>query len=323
MFDKGDINTAVGKSDYPLGEISGRALVRPGSPVQMQTYMAVDADNDVEYVTKIRDMVQTVSSNYTGRRAMPIPMLPETVTIDDLMSRMSTSGGQAVMQSENQIPAGLDTENVQVQFIDLDKNKQIIVGGTQSGKTNLLKVLIENQTKPFTTYVVDSKDSELYTYRTEEQIIYMNQAESLSLLFDGLKELIESRRSGYEATLDEHPNMIPKEYYDTQDKVLVLIDDWDNFITMMTESGYNQADKLLMEASLMNVTYITTTTPNRMKGFDVLSKWMRESVYGVVYGNPADQSFFSIPLSRKGTNTAGVGYLFDRGKMVRVKFERK
>ena len=316
MFDKGDINTAVGKSDYALTEISGRALVRPGSPVQMQTYMAVDADNDVAYITGIRDVAESISTSYSGRRAPAIPMLPETVTSEDIIDRIQEA------PSENRIPVGLDTENVQVQYLELDRNKQIIIGGTQSGKTNLLKTIIDNRVKPFRTYIVDTKEAELYTYRQEENVVYVNQTESIELLLDGLKDITESRRDGYETALDEHPDMIPKEYYDTLDKVMVLIDDWDNFITMVTDSHYAQADQIIMNAALMNVTYITTTMPNRMKGFDPLSKWMRESVYGVVYGNPADQSIFSIPLSKKGVMTAGIGYLFDRGKTVRVKFEK-
>ena len=124
-FDPSDIMAAVGRSNYALTEVRGRALVKLKEPHVMQSYLPVEYENDMDYAAKIKEVVQTIAEKNTAPAAKPIPVLPETAYFE-MLEKAKDYKHAAI---------GLDADTVQTVFMNLSEPVQLIVGAPQTGKT--------------------------------------------------------------------------------------------------------------------------------------------------------------------------------------------
>lgn len=239
--------------------------------------------------------------------------------IPDELSNLSLQEHIKNTVPEYLVPLGLDTEEAKIQYLDLRNKKQIIVGGSQTGKTNLLKVLIENRAASIKTFIVDSRAIELYPFQKKKNVTYIQNVEGTMHLLEELSEIEQIRHSGYEEAVRNDSSILPKQYYEQQELILIVIDDWDDFVAMLTASKNLNAEKIITEAPLVNITIITTTPANKMKGFDNYSKFMRETIYGIILGNPIEQNLYQVSHTMRIKAEQGIGYLYQKGELKRIK----
>lgn len=312
MVDKTDSHSIVGRSKYELDEIRGRALIKQDEVHQMQFYLANDAAGEVEYVEQLQVLIREMNEKCKGERPMGIPMMPESLDQYSLKNYLPKS------YPNTYVPVGLDVEHVRPQFIDLSKGKCIVVGGGQSGKTNLLKLVLGYCSADIRVSLIDTKECELYECHSKENVAYYSSAEDVSLFLERMQELLEKRKSGYEEAKAENESLLPKAYYAQLPLELVIIEDWDNFIAYLAEIKYNGIEKLFQELNAVNVSFLVTTLNTKMKGYDAATKWMRETGYGVILGNASEQSLFSTNVKRSEQADLGTGYLTEKGRAIKI-----
>ena len=265
MFDSSDINAVVGRSAYPLSEIKGRGLVKLENINQLQTYVAVPFEKAIDYSEKIKALVDSIDQQYTGMRPKPIPMLPEELSFE-LFDEFIPRG-----LGKNLIPVGLDTENVEVQCIDLAKNKHLIVGGSQSGKTNMVKQILRQMATDIKLYLIDSKAAELTSYQGRENLTYIGNEEGLVEFSEEMLQVMAIREEMLEEAKEENPNIIPRQFYQQLDPVIVMIEDVDNVVEMIKNAKIATLEKTLMSLETYNITIIGTSLGSKLKGYDPLS----------------------------------------------------
>lgn len=316
MFDKADMTAVVGRTDYPINEKKGRGLVKLENTNQIQIYLSAPCENVIEYIEEIKNIVTKCNDRYTGLRALGIPMIPDQLSNSLLQEYRNTK------IPEYLVPIGLDTEEAKLNYLNLRNKKQVIIGATQSGKTNLLRVLIENRAASIKTYIVDSKAIELYPYQKKENVTYIQNVEGILQLLEELNGIEQERHFGYEEAAKTNPDLLPKQYYEQQERILIVIDDWDDFVAMITASKNISAEKIITGAPMVNITMIAATPTNKMKGFDNYSKFMRETIYGVILGNPVDQNLYSVSHTSKAKAELGIGYVYQKGELTRIKIPK-
>lgn len=316
LYDKTEANAIVGRTAYPLAEIKGRGLVKVENINQMQVYKAVVGENPIEYMENLKGLVQSTADNYTGAKLRGIPMLPEVLDGNSFMEFLPAHTDIGL------IPIALDTEKVEVQYLNLQHSKQIIVGSTQSGKTNLLKLLLQLRSSEMQTFLVSAGEGELYEFQSAGSLTYIQTMEDAAQMLLELEELVTERKEGLEEAREKEPKLLARDYYGQQEHVLIVIEDWDSFVDLVKQTKNTAADKILAEAVAVNLTIVAATPSNKMRGIDGLSKFMRDTIYGVVLGVPGDQGLFSIPRAKITKSETGIGYIYQKGEVVQVKIPK-
>ena len=102
-------------------------------------------------------------------------------------------------------------DSVKTQYIELNGGIRLIIGSPQSGKTNLLKILLELK-ESINTYIIDSANAELYVYK-EYVNGYAAGQEEIVLLLNNIKEIIDKRKAEFEQIKKTKEGVIPKVYY--------------------------------------------------------------------------------------------------------------
>lgn len=312
LFDETEVNTIIGRGNYKLPDIPGRAMVKLNEVNIMQSYCAVDFENEIDYSNKILAITHKLKSLYTGKKVESIRMLPDVLTIDKLREFAEEE------EFANKIPVGLDSENVRCSFMELGGGIKLVIGGPQSGKTNILKIVLTLK-EDIETYIVDSNNSELYKYKDTANM-YISEAEEVKVLLENIKAISEQRAEGFEEYKKENPGCVPKMYYGSLDDVIIMIDDFDHFAAMVNAINDMKGKDIISEAINTGVTFIASAATGTMKGFDDLTKLFKsQALNAVILGNPNDQNIIGGIYIRNAKTGIDLAYNYNKGKTAIIK----
>lgn len=286
MFDVSEIYAIVGRSSYTLPEIRGRAMVKMRDVCIMQEYLPVPFDDEISYANGVRDIISAISAKCTSAAAQGIPMLPEVLEPTALFSAVPKSRARDIV-------IGLDTENVVPQFMSPTAQVQLIVGSPQTGKTNILKLVMAQYANE-AVFLADSRSSDLQHYAENKNVIYMAAPAQAEAFVDKLEEIVEHRKKLFGESAGKQR---PKEFYAALPRVAIVIDDVDNFVENCKDCA-RKLEPLMAEAVATGVFVYATTTPSKLRGYDAVSKLIKETMHSVVTGNPGDQSLVQMPMMR-------------------------
>ncbi len=172
----------------PDSEKKGRGLVLvSGRLLEFQTAVAVDAKDDYEAADKLKSVGEAMARAWKGSTAAKIPFIPDEPVLSDLKALDEYN---ALSKEGHLLPFGYFVDDASVLSVDLRYTYcYTILGKRQSGKTNMLRLLMyaagmkqgniviyEKKTsilqrtaeKYNATYI--SEDSELYSYVSESLI---------------------------------------------------------------------------------------------------------------------------------------------------------
>lgn len=309
LFDHAEINSLVGRSAYTLPEIKGRAMVKLKEPAIMQAYLPAEFEDEIGYASRIREIVQRIADTCSVSKARGIPMLPEVLTRQELMA--------AVPRDEKRIAIGLDTNDVLPQYLPDDSGKVLIVGGSQSGKTNILSLII-SQLKGEMLFICDSKTGDLLEYAQNPGIVYMSDAVESDNFIIALENLVKERHEAYKKSGGK---LRPREFFSSLPRATVIIDEGENFVEL-TKSYAKRAEAVLADALNVGVTVITATLPTKLKGYDSVSKILKETSNGIVTGNPSEQSVLQMSANRSYKPQIDMAFIVKNGRQTLVMVPR-
>lgn len=302
MYESGDITSIVGRSSYALPEKKGRALVKQQSVNMMQCYLPVDYVTDMIYAGEINRIVNTIRENCTAKHAQPIPILPEKI-----LQKMVSVTGKGVAG------IGLEREKVTVEGIDI-REKTLIVGASGSGKTNILQ-LVANQKRKARLFIVDSKTEDMEKYARWENVTYLSVEDDLTEFIQKLKEYTADRKEMYRSQTEK---VRAKEFYVSLEESCILIDNADMLVEKSSKMEKDVAEAI-NDALDTGIGLVTTTVPGRLRGYDALTQMLREAQYGVVLGNPMEQSYFTMPAVRGYQPAVDKGFMVAQSKVLEIK----
>ncbi len=303
-YEQGDAVAAIGHSSYKLTEVKGRALVKMKEPRLMQSYLPAAYDNDLAYAAQIQDMISSIVKNNTVQGPKAIPVLPEEVYYHML----------DVSDDKRRVAVGLDADSVHTQYMDMSSSLQLIVGAPKTGKTNLLKLIIR-QFDGVTLFVSDSKSRELWNLAEQSNVTMVTGANDAASFCSNLQIMAEQRKALYE---ESDKSTVPRKFYLNTPPVYLLIDDVDYFVEAV-KSVAGEMEKLLADFEEIGVGIIATTLPGKMRGYDNITKRLREAQTGVVLGMPSDQTFFSVNVERGYKAKVDMGFIVQQGVDMKVK----
>lgn len=307
LFDAMEANALVGKSDYKLPEIPGRALVKTVNANIMQIYAMVPFENDLEYNENIKELIRVIAAKYPGRRAKRIPVLPENFTYPMLADYMT---GETPLD----LAVGLNVESVTRAGMTRVQAPFVIIGEAGKGKTNALKVLL-NQMEG-RVYLFDSSTLGLYSYQSKEKVEYIQDANGMEEFVKSIRALCEKRRQAFRTALASDATLLPMQFYAGEEPVYLVIDDADNFLAL-SEACEQEVSDLMREAVACGVGVIITVHAAKLKGYDAFSKWIKTAANGLVLSPQGTLNIFPVRTQREYP-PQGQGLLFHNGVYERV-----
>lgn len=140
-FAYADVLKTMQITTLPEPGVSGRGLVETdGAVLEFQTCLAVSAVDDYNRIEQIQKNCKYMSSCWEGKRARPIPFIPEKAVWSEFRALEET---QKWIEDTSVLPMGYNLETAAVTGIDLKRTYCYLISGkARSGKTNLLRILI-------------------------------------------------------------------------------------------------------------------------------------------------------------------------------------
>lgn len=303
-----EATSIVGKSKYQVPEIEGRVLVKHDNVNLMQIYTMVPFKNEVDYNANLKNLLDKVLQMYPTKRAPRIPILPENFVYSML--------AQYVVKQTYDVLIGLYKETVEVAGLDRATTPFIIMGDAGKGKTNLLKVILEQIAGKETVFLFDSDNRELFYHKGAEKLIYIESQEQAEEFIEEFTELTAQRKSAFHKALEADSRIAPKSFYNTLEPVYLVIDDTDEFATRFAPMAKAMTE-CLKQAVETGCGMIVTTHSTKPKTFDEITKFLKTATEGVLVGAPGATSIFPAVATRN-LPALGEGLLYRGGNYERI-----
>lgn len=307
LFDEGDVMGLLGRSKYKLSdEVKGRALIKHKYISLMQVYSPVKFENDIEFITNLKAVIQNIADHYSGERLLGIPVLPDIFTTHDF------GNYKCETTSDNLI--GLSLDNVENVSLDVSNSPYLVVGPSKSGKTNFIEILM-NQNKG-KSYVFDSDAMSLYKYK--DKFDYMSSDDQIKEFVQALINEVEDRKDKLEDALDSGKFNSPKEFYHSLPSITIYIDDVDTFIQKVQNIA--NIARILEQSANAGIHIIACVNGSKLKGFDEVSKFFKNATSGAVLGQMGSLSMF--PINMRDIPSFGYAVLCDNGELRKIKMPK-
>lgn len=306
LMESTEASSLVGKGNYKVPEIEGRALVKMEHTNLMQIYVPVLFRNEMEYNQALKRLVDSIGHMYPTMRAPRIPVLPEQFCHTMIAD---------YKPDQADIQIGLHKASVELRGMNRWMSPFVILGETARGKTNLLRVMLE-QMRDDKVYLFDAKSRELYSYCQEKYITYPEDGSDVEDIMEELKELVTARKQQMQEELHRDSSMNPRDVYGRFDTVYIVIDDVDDYLEF-TGSYSKEMLQLLKDCTEVGIGVIATMHSAKAKGLDETLKWFKSTSYGILLGNPGTTGVFPNVPSRE-LPVMGEGLLFVNGSCERL-----
>ncbi|GAA2793016.1 type VII secretion protein EccCa [Crossiella cryophila] len=182
---------------------------------------------DGEVTEHVATLVDRIATAWTGPAAPPVRMLPPVLAHAELPAP----------EQDVRIPLGLDDQKLEPLWHDFaDSPHLLVVGDVETGKTNLLRLVIDGITRRYTPeeariITVDYRRGLYEAVPEAHQLGYAVAADSVRELIDGVARAVHTRLPGP----DISPARLRARDWWSGPQVFVVIDDYD----MVTTSSGN------------------------------------------------------------------------------------
>jgi len=309
MVEKSDVSQLVGRSNYELPEVRGRALVKLDDVHVAQCYLPIEHENDVQYTNRIGELIEAIAKQSTASKAEGVRVLGDTVTLEELEPFFDTSKRMAYI--------GFDTETTEPLALDLSITFQLIVGGPATGKTNMLRILLRQFTDN-RIFISDSQAGDLDDFAEHDNITYMGNASESDAFIEALTEEVERLKQERKSS-----KLKARDFISSTSPTLVLIDDGDAFIEY-TRAKAMDVPPLMKAATELGVCFIATTLGTKFKGMGgptTIDGQFKPVQSAIVLGNATEASMHvpSLGVAKAPKPTLELGFWYKRGDVKRIK----
>lgn len=179
------------------------------------------SDSADDLAEGVADLVDRIAGHWQGPPAPPVRMLPHRLPAAELPQPERTEGLR--------VPIGLDEETLSPVWHDFGRTPHLIgIGDSESGKTNLLRLLVRSITARYTSaeariLVVDYRRELVDAVPEEYRLGHVVAVDALREMVGGAARAIKTRLPGP----DIAPSRMRQCDWWTGPRLFVLIDDYD------------------------------------------------------------------------------------------------
>ncbi|KPC91127.1 secretion protein EccC [Streptomyces sp. NRRL F-6602] len=200
--------------------IPGRGLTREGKLHYLTALPRIDgAESADDLADGVASLVAAVKESWRGPNAPRVRMLPTKLPVREL----PPAGG------DFRVPIGLEQERLSVVWHDFSESPHlVVVGDTESGKTNLLRLVAKAITERYTPaeariMLVDYRRDLVEAVPEEYRLGHAVSLGALKDLLDGAARAVQTRVPGPEIA----PGRMKQADWWSGPRLFILVDDYD------------------------------------------------------------------------------------------------
>ena len=300
LLDKSEAAAIVGKCPYEVNPIEGRAVVKMDQVHVMQIYTMFSFKNEMDYNRGLKELIAKLERRYPTKRAPRIPVLPE-VLLYTMLKDYTTS-----VRAE--LYLGLSKSTVELRGIQRSMSPFIITGDSGKGKTNVLRILVEQARTQGQVFLFDSKNLELYGFKQKERVVYIENDAGLTESIELINSVCIQHKAAFEEYVKTKTDITPKQYYEQLDSNYIMVDDMDD-LAAKYQMRIKELVSLFTLAAESGFGIVVTHNSSKPKSFDELCKWFRTSTNGLVVGSQGAAGIYPV-VPVKDTPRTGEGLLY-------------
>lgn len=323
LTDRGDYATIVGRLDgMVLPKITGRAFFKGNPPVEFQSAMYAEGEDDAERAERIREIASEMNAAWKGKRPRAIPVMPGEITMQ-MMEECHTV--------RNHLPVGMCYSDIQPAVLDLSSQYCVMVSGESAREKSqmLCKIatMISHKSGQDKIYVIDSEKEMLKEIRNLASSYTVDSEESgVSKIMNEVVEMLNQRKRAQNQGRAENPSFDEESFIAPYEQICIFIDDIREFVDAVTEEDHNSMERICRLAEGLGVLVFAGGMSGDIAKYNEIESLTQAIVSaqkGIVAGGaPNSYSFFhnSLKYSEKAIEAGeGNGYLFDGGKCEKIK----
>ena len=324
LTDKGDYVTVVGRLDgMALPKILGRAFFKGNPPMEFHGALATDGENDREMMLSIKEQTAKMNAAWDGPRPRPIPVMPETVSYEDMAADYTV---------RTLIPVGISCEDIRTSFVDLTTNYSLLISGSiHSGKTRKLAQLtgmVASRFNDSKIFVFDSTSGALQGIRNavHRYTSVEDDAEVTSILEELVGYLNERKKAQNQARQIDGEAFDEKQFIEDYELLCIVVDDLKEFVDKVSDSSKNTMERICRMAQGLGVIVLCAGRMADIARYNEIESLTRVIVGNqnglVMNGTPAQHEYFQNNLKftdRDQEAGEGLSYQFDGGKCIKIK----
>lgn len=311
-FNPSENRALVGKSEFALEETKkGRALVRLNNVNVMQLYTPVSCRSDVQYIEDLQNLVGRIAAASSEEPAEHIPVLPEDLYFSQLHEYPGYSG------EPDRIPVGIETEQLHVVYLNLTGHMGIIIGGAQTGKTNVIHNVLRRLAGR-KIWLFDNAAQTSVGFRNQENLEYAVGLEQISGALEEIGRLIEERKEEFEEAQIDDVSLIRSRFLDKAEKVYLVIDGAQELETLFSEARKGKLLDRIAEAASWGVDVISASDQKLPFSGSRYMDSLKQIKAGIVLGNIKEQRIYDVPRIREENHNPKFGYLVDNGTVQKL-----
>ncbi len=280
-YDESEIKSLVGRGEYSLADIRGRAMVKMGEQVSvLQLYAPISFENEVDYGNRLLEFVKEIKEVLPEEEAPHIPILPEELSEQQFLTYPS---------EPNVIGLGLTKTEVLSVGMRKQNSPFLVLGDNGSGKTNVLKLILNQIIGNGDIYLVDSRSRKLNTYQKDTNyIVNLDQLEDFA---NDLQNEVRMRERQLDVSAQDGKSY--EEIMEQFAPFYVVIDDIDDFCELAGSDLSIIATRIKKSVNY-GITYIVTANVNKFKGQDEFTKLLKGVSNGILLSPQGYLTIFPV-----------------------------
>lgn len=277
LFDKSEYSPIIGSIKDVLPEIKGRAYIKSDGIHMIQQYIPFDFSDDVDLLNKSRSLVKEIAESNSGSKAQGIAVLPEKLVYSDLNS---------YQKHKRDIYLGLCCQDVIMEGIETTQNPFLILGSKGSGKTNAIKVILNQAKENGKVTLFDSNKMELFAYGKHENVTYLEQSSEFKSHEEQLRNTIEKRMEVLREATKRGENRI--DVLNGFENLYIIVHELDDYIKFVSPSP--DFVSLIRDAVEVHIHFIVASESTKFKGIDKMITYFKEVNNGLGLVNMGEVS---------------------------------
>ena len=306
-YEPAEPRNIVGRSEYVLPEIKGRVLVKDENVNMMQIYTPVPYSSGLEYNQNLQELIGKIAGSSTEEKAVGIPVLPEQFRVGMLKNYGAAEPADVYL--------GLEKQRVYRIGIQTTDTPFLIIGPVRSGKSNTVRMMLQQMLHFEKIYVFDAKTYELQDMQKYENVMYVDNPDKLDRCKEELMDLTEERREDCQA---ERGNRTVTQFYGSLEKYAVVINELSDFVSFINDD--KNMIQILGNAADTGILVILTGHSAHMPVRNETAKLVKKAENGLLLGDPGINSPFPTFRGKELPDCVEDGLLYQKGSstMIRI-----
>lgn len=321
--DSGEYGNIFDRCRMQPKDVPGRALISIDRRIlECQCTLGFDGEKEVDRVENMKKIIDITNDKEEnrGKKARVIPEIPRLLTEEYIRNNYAKT-----QLKKYQIPIGLDYDEVDLVTLDLLKLSVIAVTGREnSGRTNFLKIIMNNIQKnifnyPVRAYIID--DVERHLKKMDDYGFvdkYTVDANEFEVILDEVYSELEDRQ---EIVIDEGTEGIEKEPL-----LLIIVQNRDAIGALSSnKKAVEVYKKITRQYKALKVCFVFSDIENApvAYGSPEILKNIKENRKAVIFDDLNNHKVFDIPTNAlrtfKKPIEKGDAYFIMGNELIKIK----